>query len=92
MRRRGTWPIVVAGLLPALGAVPGIYLGVRQVLDALARPPAGGVVGLGLVLGFWLLLGSVLVVSVAVLLVGVALDVRDLRNRAVAARPPGAER
>ena len=81
MRRRPTWPILVAGLLPALGALPGIYLGVLQVLDALSQPPAGGVVGLGLVLGFWLLLGSLFVVCVAVLLIGVALDVRDVRNR-----------
>jgi hypothetical protein len=84
MRLRPTWPILVAGLLPALGALPGVYLGVRQILDALARPPAGGVVGLGLVLGFWLVLGSAFVVSLAVLLTGAALDLRDLRNREVA--------
>jgi hypothetical protein len=87
MRRRATWPIVLAGLVPALGALPGIYLGVLQVIDALRHPPASGLVGLGLVLGFWLLLGSVLVVCVAVLLTGVALDVRDVRNRALTRIP-----
>jgi hypothetical protein len=87
MRRRATWPIVLAGLVPALGALPGIYLGVLQVIDALRHPPTSGVVGLGLVLGFWLLLGSVLVACVAVVLTGVALDVRDLRNRGVTRIP-----
>jgi hypothetical protein len=51
------------------------------VIDALRHPPTSGVVGLGLVLGFWLVLGSVFVIGVALLLVSVALDVRDLRNR-----------
>ena len=80
-RPRASWPIVVAGLVPALGALPGISLGVRQIADAVAHPPATGIVGLGLVLGFWLALGSVFVVCVSVLLTGAALDLRDLRNR-----------
>lgn len=87
MRPRPAWPIVAAGLLPALGALPGLWLGALQILEALRRPPPGGLVGLGLVLGFWLLLGSLLVICVAVLLTGIALDVRDLRNARRAATP-----
>lgn len=80
-RLRVKFPIVVLGLLPALVALPGFYLGAIQITDALRRPPAGGVVGLGLVLGFGLLLGSLFVVCIAMLVTGIALDVRDLRNR-----------
>jgi hypothetical protein len=80
MRRRASWPILIAGLLPALVALPGIYLGGLQIADALRNHPVGGIVGLGLVLGFWLVLGSLFVICVAVLLTGVALDIRDLRN------------
>jgi hypothetical protein len=90
MRRRPTWPILFAGAVPALGALPGLYLGALQIADALARPPASGVVGLGLVLGFWLLVGSAFVVSLAVLIAGAALDLRDLRNRECAGPRPGA--
>jgi len=85
MRRRPALPIVLATLVPVLLAVPGVYLGVRQLADALARPPAGGVVSLGMVLGFWLVVGSVFLASVSVLLGGLALDVRDLRNAQCAA-------
>jgi hypothetical protein len=85
MRRRPTLPIVLATLVPVLLAVPGVYLGIRQLADALARPPAGGVVSLGMVLGFWLVVGSVFLASVSLLLGGLALDVRDLRNRRCAA-------
>jgi hypothetical protein len=81
VRRRSTRTILVAGLLPVVVALPGLWLGIVQLVEALRHPPVGGVVGLGLVLGFWLLLGSIFVICVAVLLVGVALDVRDLRNR-----------
>lgn len=80
MRRRPTWPILVAGLLPAVVALPGLYLGGLQIADALRNRPVGGVVGLGLALGFWLVLGSLFVICVATLLTGVALDIRDLRN------------
>jgi len=80
MRRRPTLPIVVATLVPVLLAVPGVYLGLRQLADAFARPPAGGVVSLGMVLGFWLVVGSVFLASVSLVLGGLALDVRDLRN------------
>lgn len=83
MRRRAVWPIVVAGLLPALAAFPGLYLGVLQVLDALRNPPATGLVSLGMVLGFWLGVGSLFLACATLLLVGIALDVRDLRNRSV---------
>ena len=86
MRRRRALPIVVLGLLPALAALPGFYLGALQLADALRHPPAGGVVGLGLVLGFWLLLGSLFVVCIAMLVTGIALDVRDLRNRGLGGR------
>jgi hypothetical protein len=82
MRPRSTLPILVAGLLPVLAALPGIYLGVLQITDAVRHPPTGGVVGLGLVLGFWLAVGSLFLICVAVMLTGIALDVRDLRNRA----------
>jgi len=85
MRRR-RFPVLVLGLLPALAALPGFYLGALQLADALRRPPAGGVVGLGLVLGFWLLVGSLFVVCIAMLVTGIALDVRDLRNRALRGR------
>ena len=81
MRRRPTLPLLVLGLLPALAALPGFYLGALQLADALRHPPLGGVVGLGLVLGFWLLVGSLFVVCIAMLVTGIALDVRDLRNR-----------
>jgi hypothetical protein len=80
MRRRASLPIVVAALLPGTLAVPGIYLGIRQLADAFARPPGGGVVSLGMVLGFWLVSGSIFLAGVSVLLGGLALDVRDLRN------------
>jgi hypothetical protein len=80
MRPRPTLPILLAMLVPVLLAVPGVYLGIRQLVDALARPPAGGVVSLGMVLGFWLIVGSVFLASVSLLLGGLALDVRDLRN------------
>jgi hypothetical protein len=80
MRGRPTWPILIAGLLPALVALPGLYLGALQIADALRNRPVGGVVGLGLVLGFWLVLGSLFVICVAALLTGVAVDIRDLRN------------
>jgi len=90
MRRRATLPIVVATLVPVLLAVPGVYLGIRQLSDALARPPAGGVVSLGMVLGFWLVVGSAFLASVSLVLGGLALDVRDLRNARCAPdeRPP----
>jgi hypothetical protein len=80
MRRRSSLPIVVAGLLPVVVAVPGLFLGVLQIADGLKTRPAGGVVGLGLVLGFWLVLGSLFVICVTALLTGAALDIRDLRN------------
>ena len=80
MRHRSSLPIVAAGLLPVLVSVPGIYLGVLQIADGLRARPAGGVVGLGLVLGFWLVLGSLFVICLTALLTGVALDIRDLRN------------
>jgi hypothetical protein len=83
MRCRPTLPIVLLGALPALAALPGLWLGALQVTDALRHPPAGGIVGLGLVVGFWLLLGSLFVVCVAMLVTRIALDVRDLRNRAL---------
>ncbi len=85
MRRRSSLPIVAAGLLPVLVAVPGLVLGVLQIADALQTRPAGGVIGLGLVLGFGLVLGSLFVVCVTALLTGVALDIRDLRNDRVVA-------
>ena len=85
MRPRSTLPILVAGLLPVLAALPGIYLGVLQIVDAVRHPPTGGVVGLGLVLGFWLAVGSLFLICVTAMLIGIALDVRDLRNRATTA-------
>ena len=85
MRPRSTLPILVAGLLPMLAALPGIYLGVLQIVDAVRHPPMGGVIGLGLVLGFWLAVGSLFLICVTVMLIGIALDVRDLRNRATTA-------
>ena len=81
-RARPTWPIWLAGIVPSLVALPGIYLGVRQMQNALQQP--GGIVGLGIVLGFWLLVGAVFVVCIAVQVTGMALDVRELRNRAAA--------
>ena len=81
MRPRPSWPIVVAALVPALVALPGVYLGAAQILDAVRSPQQAGIIGLGLLLGVWLLLGSLFVVCAAVLLAGVALDIRDLRNR-----------
>ncbi|HLK11548.1 MAG TPA: hypothetical protein VKW76_09215 [Candidatus Binatia bacterium] len=80
MRRRPTWPIRAAGLILGVGALPGLWLGAREILEALRHPPPGGLIGLGLVLGFWLLFGSLFVLCVAVLLTGLALDVRALRN------------
>jgi hypothetical protein len=80
MSRRPVWPIVLAAAIPAFVALPGIVLGALQLWEAWTHPPAGGVVSLGTILGFWLLLGSLFVVCAAVLLAGLALDVRALRN------------
>lgn len=80
MRHRSTLPILLATLVPILLAVPGIYLGVDQLRYALAHPPSGGVASLGTVLGFVLVVGSVFLAGASLLLGGLALDVRDLRN------------
>ena len=91
MRPRAVLPILIAGLVPVLVALPGVYLGVVAVVDALRHPPASGIIGLGLALGFWLLVGSLFVICLSVLLTGVALDVRDLRNRQTDRRTAGTE-
>lgn len=69
--------------MPIVVALPGVYLGVRQLRNGLAQ---AGVVGLGTALGFLLLFAAVFVVCIAVQVTGIALDVRDLRNRGLGAR------